>query len=169
MIYSKDGKKMECGGRNYSSIPTHHGLKCPNRSALERGVTPGCDYDIGDESDALTEQEVNEYYQERSMTAGFRGTHLAWMLILMTTGVLFSGHTWQTFMICGMLALIYMLLSVLQAVWQTFTAWLFKSQIKKGVTSEDYPWWVGAGAWLFFWLKMIAISSSVIYFAKAVL
>jgi len=120
-------------------------------------------------SDALTEKEVYDYYQERSVKAGDRADQLAWMFIIMAAGVLFSGHTWQSFLVCATLATIYMLLSVLQAVWQTFTSWLFKQRIKKmDVAPKDYPSWIGGGAWLFFWAKMIAIASAVIYFAKIV-
>jgi hypothetical protein len=122
------------------------------------------------EPKTLTEDDVYEYYQERSVKAGERADQLAWMFIVMMTGGLISGHAFQTFSICAMLAAIYMLLSVVQAVWQTFTSWLFKNIIHRtGETPEDYPSWVGGGAWFFFWAKMITIASAVIYFAKAIL
>ena len=122
------------------------------------------------EPKTLTEDDVYDYYQERSVKAGERADQLAWMFIVMMTGGLISGHAFQTFSICAMLAAIYMLLSVVQAVWQTFTSWLFKNIIHRtGETPEDYPSWVGGGAWFFFWAKMIIIASAVIYFAKAIL
>lgn len=118
---------------------------------------------------SLTEEKVYEFYQERSGMAGERADQLAWMFVVMMTGGLISGHAFQTFSICAMLAAIYMLLSVLQAVWQAFTSSLFMKIIKhKQTKPDDYPWWVGSGAWLFFWLKMITIASAVIYFAKAI-
>ena len=119
--------------------------------------------------DVLTEEKVYDYYQERSVQAGERADQLAWMFIVMMTGGLISGHAFQAFSVCASLAAVYMLLSVTQAVWQTFTSWLFKQQIKKmDVAPDDYPSWVGGGAWLFFWAKMITIASAVIYFVKAI-
>ena len=123
-----------------------------------------------EEPETLTEDKVYDFYQERSVKAGERADQLVWMFIVMMTGGLISGHAFQAFSICAMLAAIYMLLSVVQAVWQTFTSWLFKNIIHRtGETPEDYPSWVGGGAWFFFWAKMITIASAVIYFAKAIL
>ena len=128
------------------------------------------DYYMGKPAGSITEDKVYDFYQERSVKAGERADQLAWMFIVMMTGGLISGHAFQTFSICAMLAAIYMLLSVVQAVWQTFTSWLFKNIIHRtGETPEDYPSWVGGGAWFFFWAKMITIASAVIYFAKAIL
>ena len=125
---------------------------------------------LEDVTETVTEEQVYDYYQERSVKAGERADQLAWIFIVMMTGGLISGHAFQTFSICAMLAAIYMLLSVVQAVWQTFTSWLFKNIIHRtGETPEDYPSWVGGGAWFFFWAKMITIASAVIYFAKAIL
>ena len=125
---------------------------------------------LEDVTETVTEEQVYDYYQERSVKAGERADQLAWMFIVMMTGGLISGHAFQTFSICAMLAAIYMLLSVVQAVWQTFTSWLFKNIIHRtGEMPEDYPSWVGGGAWFFFWAKMITIASAVIYFAKAIL
>lgn len=119
--------------------------------------------------DVLTEEKVCDYYQERSTTAGERADQLAWMFIVMMAGGLISGHAFQTFSICAALAAVYMLLSVLQAVWQTFTSWLLKNIIHRtGDTPDDYPSWVGGGAWFFFWAKMIAIASAVVYFVRAI-
>ena len=123
-----------------------------------------------DNKEKLTEKEVYEYYQDASERAGDRADQLAWMFIGMMTGGLISGHAFTTFSICAAFAVIYMLLSVMQAVWQTFTTSMFLKDIKhKQLTPDDYPSWVGGGAWLFFWLKMIAIALAVVYFAKAVM
>jgi len=108
--------------------------------------------------DALTEQEVYDYYQERSQTTNERATQLAWMFIIMETGAMIAGENhegllWASFMACG-----YMLLSMAQALWQTITAWLFKQKVRKMIEApKDYPEWIGAGAWFFFLLKMVAI------------
>lgn len=124
---------------------------------------------IDDDKDALTSDKVYDFYQERSVTAGSRADQLAWMFVIMMTGGLVSGHAFQTFSVCAALSAIYLLLSVIQAVWQTFTAWLFMRQINRtDVKPSDYPSWVGGGAWLFFWLKMITISTAVWYFVHAI-
>jgi hypothetical protein len=126
-------------------------------------------FQLADEDCELTEEKVYDFYQERSVTAGSRADQLAWMFVVMMTGVLISGHVYQTFSVCAALSAIYMLLSVMQAVWQTFTSLLFMRQIRKtAVKPSDYPSWVGCGAWLFFWLKMISTSAAVFYFVHAI-
>lgn len=136
-------------------------LGCQKRLIEEKQPEPS--------DDVLTEEKVYDYYQERSVKASERADQLAWMFIVMMTGGLISGHAFQTFSVCASLAAVYMLLSVTQTVWQTFTSWLFKNIIHKtGETPENYPSWVGGGAWLFFWAKMITIASAVIYFVKAI-
>lgn len=144
------------------------GLICTDLLGIPTAEVDGCRF-IEIDEDALTEEKVYDYYQERSTTAGSRADQLAWMFIVMMTGVLISGHTYQAFSVCAALSAIYMLLSVMQAVWQTFTSWLFMKQIRKAdVMPNDYPSWVGGGAWLFFWLKMISISAAVCYFVYVV-
>ena len=160
----------EVHGQIYTYIDTEHNTiyKAENLEIL--GLA-----DLDEEPAAektenmLMEKKVFDYYQERSTTAGSRADQLAWMFIVMMTGVLISGHTYQTFAECAALSAIYMLLSVMQAVWQTFTSWLFMKQIRKAdVMPNDYPAWVGCGAWLFFWLKMISISAAVCYFVYVI-
>ena len=125
--------------------------------------------DRDESNNGLTEEKVYNYYQERSVTAGDRADQLAWMFVIMMTGGLISGHAFQTFSVCAALAAIYFSFSIMQAVWQTFTSWLFMRQLRHADTmSDDYPAWVGGGAWLFFWLKMITISAAVIYFVRAI-
>lgn len=117
----------------------------------------------------LTEEDVYDYYQERSVTAGNRADQLAWVFVIMMTGGLVSGHAFETFSVCAALSAVYMFFSIMQAVWQTFTSWLFMQRIKDSDDMfADYPSWVGGGAWLFFWLKMIAISAAVVYFVSAI-
>jgi len=37
---------------------------------------------------------------------------------------------------------------------------------RTGITLNDYPDWVGFGAWVFYWLKMITIAIGAIYGAS---
>ena len=137
-----------------------------NSLGLEQDSTSNFQY-VDD--DIVTEEKVYDYYQERSATAGSRADMLAWMFTVMMTGVLISGHAYQTFAVCTALSVLYMFFSIMQAVWQTFASWLFLKRIKGvEVLPTDYPSWVGGGAWLFFWLKMITISSAVCYFVHAI-
>ena len=183
---NKDNE-IKINGKTYALVPDTIGDRSEcNRCALKDCCHEECEYglcqyvygvdnargkvfeEIPDE-EVLTEKEVYDYYQERSVNAGERAELLAWMFIVMMTGGLISGHAFQTFSICSALAVIYMLLSVLQAVWQTFTSWLFMRQINRHqLTPKDCPAWIGCGAWAFFWLKMISIASAVMYFAKAI-
>lgn len=127
-------------------------------------------FQLVDDDEGVTEEKVYNYYQERSVTAGSRADQLAWMFIIMMTGGLISGHAYETFSVCAALSAIYLFFSIMQAVWQTFTSWLFLQMIKDSDTMpDDYPAWVGGGAWLFFWLKMITISGAVFYFVRAII
>ena len=125
---------------------------------------------VDNDDEGVNEEKVYNYYQERSVTAGSRADQLAWMFIIMMTGGLISGHAYETFSVCAALSAIYLFFSIMQAVWQTFTSWLFLQMIKDSDTMpDDYPAWVGGGAWLFFWLKMITISGAVFYFVRAII
>lgn len=120
---------------------------------------------VGANEDLLTEKKVYDYYQDISALAGDRADQLAWMFIILAAGMLVSGHTWQTFLVCAVMATVYMLLSVLQAVWQTFASWVFMGKVRDMETAPaDYPSWMGFGAWCFFWLKMAVLASAVGYF-----
>ena len=58
----------------------------------------------------------------------------------------------------------YLMLSTMQAWWQTVALWVIKCRIKsKNLRINDYPDWVGGGAWVFYWLKMIVITVTSIY------
>lgn len=112
----------------------------------------------------LTEEKAYEDYQERSQVSGERADMLAWMMGGLLFGQLIGGSKYVEFYVLGGMALLYMLLSVMQAVWQTVTMWVIKCRIKRtGVNLYDYPDWVGFGAWVFYWLKMNIIAIGAIY------
>ena len=115
----------------------------------------------------LTEQEAYDEYQERSKTSGDRAEQLAWAMIVLLAGQLIGGSNYAEFYVLGGAALLYLLLSTMQSVWQSVTIWLVKCRIKRtGITLNDYPDWVGLGAWVFYWLKMIVIAIGAIYGAS---
>ena len=98
---------------------------------------------------------------------GLRAEQLAWAMIVLLTGQLIGGLKYAEFYVLGGAALLYLLLSTLQYVWQSVTIWLVECRIKRtGVTLNDYPDWVGFGAWVFYWLKIIVIAIAAIYGAS---
>ena len=115
----------------------------------------------------LTEQTAYDEYQERSKTSGDRAEQLAWAMIVLLAGQLIGGSKYAEFYVLGGAALLYLLLSTMQSVWQSVTIWLVKCRIKRtGIRLNDYPDWVGFGAWVFYWLKMIVIALAAIYGAS---
>lgn len=120
-----------------------------------------------DADQPLTEQVAYDEYQERSKTSGDRAEQLAWAMIVLLAGQLVGGSKYAEFYVLGGAALLYLLLSAMQSVWQSVTIWLVKCRIKRtGITLNDYPNWVGFGAWVFYWLKMIVIAIGAIYGAS---
>lgn len=120
-----------------------------------------------DAGQPLTEQAAYDEYQKRSKTSGDRAEQLAWAMIVLLTGQLIGGSKYAEFYVLGGAALLYMLLSAMQSVWQSVTIWLVKCRIKRtGIRLNDYPDWVGFGAWVFYWLKMIIIAIGAIYGAR---
>ena len=120
--------------------------------------------DCEEDDDVLTEQRAYNDYQERSKTAGDRAESLAWMMGALLFGQLVGGSKFAEFYVLGAAALLYLLLSAMQSVWQSVAFWIIKCRIKRtGVTLNDYPNWVGFGAWVLYWLKMIIIALGAIY------
>jgi len=120
-----------------------------------------------DANQPLTEQAAYDEYQERSKVSGDRAEQLAWAMIVLLAGQLIGGSKYAEFYVLGGAALLYMLLSIIQYVWQGVTIWLVMCRIKRtGITLSDYPDWVGFGAWVFYWLKMIIIAIGAIYGAS---
>ena len=112
----------------------------------------------------LTEQAAYDEYQERSKTSGDRAEQLAWAMIVLLAGQLIGGSKYAEFYVLGGAALLYLLLSAMQSVWQSVAFWIIKCRIKRtGVTLNDYPNWVGFGAWVLYWLKTIIIALGAIY------
>ena len=115
----------------------------------------------------LTEQAAYDEYQKRSKTSGDRAEQLAWAMIVLLAGQLIGGSKYAEFYVLGGAALLYLLLSTMQSVWQSVTIWLVKCRIKRtSIRLNDYPDWVGFGAWVFYWLKMIIIAIGAIYGAS---
>ncbi len=120
-----------------------------------------------DAGQPLTEQAVYDEYQERSKTSGDRAEQLTWAMIVLLAGQLIGGSKYAEFYVLGGAALLYLLLSTMQYVWQSVAIWIVKCRIKRtGITLSDYPDWVGFGAWVFYWLKMIVITAATIYGAS---
>jgi len=120
-----------------------------------------------DANKPLTEQAAYEEYQERTKISGDRAEQLAWAMVVLLAGQLIGGSKYAEFYVLGGAGLLYLLLSAMQYVWQGVTIWLVMCRIKRtGITLSDYPDWVGFGAWVFYWLKMIVIAIAAIYGAS---
>lgn len=120
-----------------------------------------------DADQPLTEQVAYDEYQDRSKTSGDRAEQLAWAMIVLLAGQLIGGSKYAEFYVLGGAALLYLLLSAMQSVWQSVTIWLIKCRINRtGIVLNDYPDWVGFGAWVFYWMKMIVIAIAAIYGAS---
>lgn len=132
------------------------------QTAYDQPLTEHAAYD-----QPLTEQAVYDEYQERSKTSGDRAEQLAWAMIVLLASQLIGGSKYAEFYVMGGAALLYLLLSAMQSVWQSVTIWLVKCRIKRtGIQLNDYPDWVGFGAWVFYWLKMIVVTTATIYGAS---
>lgn len=116
----------------------------------------------------MKEKDVYDAYQERSVTAGTRAGRLAWMMVVILCGALIGNQVIASFLVGGALALVFCLLSVLQSLWQAVGMWIVKQRMKPDEDIDDYPNWLGFGAWVFYLLKMVAITIAVVYFAKDV-
>lgn len=116
-----------------------------------------------EEVELLKEEDVFDFYQERSITAGDRAEHLAWLFVIMLCALLIGKSRYYEFYVLAAGGIGYIMLSSLQALYQTFTSWLLHRLITRGALYDDYPKWVGCGAWAFFWAKMLVITATSIY------
>ena len=118
--------------------------------------------------DMLTEQKMCDEAQERIKTAVDRANEIAWCMVILLAAQLIGGHTYDIFFVACAGALLYMLLSALQAVWQGATIWWFKNHHADDFPT-DYPEWIGGTAWVLYYLKMAVITASVVYIAYSFL
>ena len=120
--------------------------------------------DREEEDDRLTEKQIYDDYQERSVTAGNRAEQLAWAFVVILCAQLVGGEHFKEPYVIAAGGICYMLLSALQSLWQAFSMWLFKQKVKReNLQVSDYPNTIGGIAWAFYWAKMIVISITAIY------
>lgn len=112
----------------------------------------------------VTEQQAYDAYQERSVTAGDRANQMAWAFIIVLCAQLIGSDHFKEPYVIAAGGISYLWLSAMQSLWQAVTMWLFKQQIRRnGLQLEDYPDWIGGGAWVFYILKMLVITVTAIY------
>jgi hypothetical protein len=112
----------------------------------------------------LTERQAYDDYQERSQTSGARAEQLAWAMIILLGCQMIGGSQYAEFYIMAAAGLAYLLLSVMQALWQAVAMWIIQQRIARTVKeAQDYPDWVGFGAWCFYWLKMLVLAAGAVY------
>lgn len=155
--------REKCKDYDDGVICAAFGLETDSRSNFQLAE----DATIFKEPEYITEQKAYETYQERSHAANDRGEQLAWAFIVMLTGMLIAGHGWLEFYVGAACGLAYLLLSMLQATWQTIAIWIIKNRIKMhDLKIEDYPQWVGGWAWVFYYLKIALLAIGTIYVAS---
>ena len=171
-------KIVEYEGKKYALVSDHEGNecdrcalrdKCHEKSGLlcqdvmgftdEEAIHHRLE-ELKDES--LTEQKMQDEYQERTKTAGERANDIAWCLVILLAAQLIGCKTYSNFFVACAGGLLYMLLSALQAVWQGAAIWWFKNHHVDEVPT-DYPGWIGGTAWVFFYTKMTVIVAAVVY------
>ena len=139
------------------------GLICTDLLGISNDKAVGRRFEEVDE-DALTEEQAYKDYQERSQTAGDRGNMLAWAFVCTMFAQLIGSKYFREPYVLAAGGIAYLMLSTMQAWWQTVALWVIKCRIKsKNLRINDYPDWVGGGAWVFYWLKMIVITVTSIY------
>ena len=81
-------------------------------------------------------------------------------------GMLIANRGFLEFYVGAACGLAYLLLSMLQATWQTIAIWIVKNRIKRDdLRIEDYPEWVGGWAWVFYYTKIALLTIGTIYVA----
>ena len=119
---------------------------------------------LEDVTETVTEEKAYDDYQERSTTANDRGNMLAWAFVCTMFAQLIGSKYFREPYVLAAGGIAYLMLSTMQAWWQTVALWIIKCRIKsKNLRINDYPDWVGGGAWVFYWLKMIVITVTSIY------
>ena len=114
-------------------------------------------------SEPLKEQEVDDLYQERSNTSGERANQLAWAFIIILCAQLIGDSHYAEPYVMAAGGILYMLLSIVQSLWQAVSIWIVKQLIQDGQTYDDYPDWVGGVTWFFYYTKMIVLTITSIY------
>lgn len=120
--------------------------------------------DREEEDDRLTEKQIYNDYQERSVTAGNRAEQLAWAFVVILCAQLVGGEHFKEPYVIAAGGICYMLLSALQSLWQAFSMWVFKQKVKRNnLMVSDYPNTIGGIAWAFYWAKMLVIAVTAVY------
>ena len=171
---------IEINGKKYALVPDeigegsecencvladkcHEDSECICQDRFGREYAEGKKF-IEVDDNTLTEEKAYDDYQERSQTAGDRGNMLAWAFVCTMFAQLIGSKYFREPYVLAAGGIAYLMLSTMQAWWQTVALWIIKCRIKsKNLRINDYPDWVGGGAWVFYWLKMIVITVTSIY------
>lgn len=115
------------------------------------------------EETKITESQAYEEYQERTKKSSDVANQLSWCVILILIFSLAGKNDYRQFYVMAAAGLAYLLLSMMQYMWQGVTIWIVKQRIHKGATLEDYPEWIGFVAWIFYYVKMLVIAAGTLY------
>ena len=116
-----------------------------------------------EETKGMTIEEVQQEYFDRSEKANEVGNQVVWMLLIVLAALFVSGHVYREILWSGGFAVLAIWLGVMQRLWQAWTVWLFKRKMEclKVYNPHDYPRHIRNGAWILYWLKMVALTAAV--------
>lgn len=116
-----------------------------------------------EETKGMTVEEVQQEYYDRSEKANEVGNQVVWMLLVVLAAILLSGKIYGEILWAGAFAVLAMWLGVMQRLWQAWTVWLFKSKMERLIihNPRHYPHYIRNGAWVIYWLKMVALTAAV--------
>lgn len=161
LIPDMEGEGSECE-RCALQEKCHDESDCICQTLFGEDVAKNHRFELAKE--CVTEEKAYDDYQERSQTAGDRGNMLAWAFVCTMFAQLIGSKYFREPYVLAAGGIAYLMLSTMQAWWQTVALWIIKCRIKsKNLRINDYPDWVGGGAWVFYWLKMIVITVTSIY------
>ena len=114
----------------------------------------------------MTQEEIKNNYQERSLTANSRALLLVWVLIGLFVLQFVLDTTYPQLKVGFAGACIYLTLSTIQSCFQSFACWLCLLESEENgpdKTIDGYPNYISTVAWVFYLAKMVAIIASTIY------
>lgn len=114
----------------------------------------------------MTQEEIKNDYQERSLTANSRALLLVWVLIGLFVLQFVLDTTYPQLKVGFAGACIYLTLSTIQSCFQSFACWLVLlegEKISSDAELEKYPNYIRIVAWVIYMVKMVVIIASTIY------
>lgn len=114
----------------------------------------------------MTQEEIRNDYQERSLTANSRAQLLVWVLIGLFALQLILGTSYAQLNIGFAGACTYLILSTIQSCFQSFACWrclVDCENFSRDAIMDKYPDYIRNVAWIIYLTKMAVIIATTIY------